>query len=101
MISNTLDCNMIKSVVPVLLFKEMVTSSDKSGDSLRFLSSPFCTYSNAQDKRAHFVNILMLSTKVNQHRKPHHQPKKVQRLGAFGLGICVNMNRSSPKRKTK
>ena len=101
MISNKLDCIMIKSVVPpVLLFKEMASSSDKSGDSLRFLSSPFCTYSNAQHKRGHFVHILMLSTKVNQHRKPHHQPKKVQRLGAFGLGICVNRNRSSPKRKT-
>ena len=97
MISNALDFNMIKSVVSlVLLFKGMATSSDKSGDSLRFLSR----YSNAQHKRAHFVHILMLSTKVNQHRKPHHQPKKVQHLGAFGLGICANMNRSSPKRKT-
>ena len=51
MISNALDFNMIKSVVPlVLLFKGMATSSDKSGDSLRFLSSQFCTYSDAQHK---------------------------------------------------
>ena len=89
MISNTLDCNMIKSVVPVLLFKEMVTSSDKSGDSLRFLSSPF-------------VHILMLNTKglilyifwcsaqkSTNTENPTTNPKKFNVWVHLGLGFVL------------
>ena len=87
MISNTLDCIMIKSVGPlVLLFKEMTSSSDKSGDSLRF----------------HFVHILMLNTKgailyifwcwaqkSTNTENPTTNPKKFNVWVHLGLGFVL------------
>ena len=89
MISNKLDCIMIKSVVPpVLLFKEMASSSDKSGDSLRFLSSPFCTYSNAQHKRGHFV-FWCSAQKSTNTENPTTNPKKFNVWVHLGLGFVL------------